>query len=155
MTHVATLISSPAAAALSPALVAAARERLGAGAPVELTPGVAADLPFFLAPGADPRPLADALRALMDGAPVDVAVQPVAHRRKKLLIADMDSTMIGQECIDELAAEIGIKDRIVSIAQGKEGAPSHLFAYIAEGEQERHFDDAVDQDQDGCQQHRQ
>ncbi|MGH6793898.1 MAG: phosphoserine phosphatase SerB, partial [Methylocella sp.] len=42
-----------------------------------------------------------------DNTPVDVVVQWVQGRRKKLLLADMDSTMIGQECIDELAAEIG------------------------------------------------
>ncbi len=48
--------------------------------------------------------------------PIDVAIQPLTiDRRKKILIADMDSTMIRQECIDELAAEAGIKDRIAKI----------------------------------------
>jgi len=46
-------------------------------------------------------------------------------RRKKLLIADMDSTMIGQECIDELAAEAGLKDKVAAItAPGNERARS-------------------------------
>src|SRR5690606_12080455 len=45
----------------------------------------------------------------------DLAVQAVETRRRKLLIADMDSTMIGQECIDELAAEVGLKDRVAAI----------------------------------------
>ena len=42
-------------------------------------------------------------------APVDVVVQPAAARRKRLLLADMDSTMIGQECIDELADHVGLR----------------------------------------------
>ena len=50
----------------------------------------------------------DLLRAL----PIDTNVVPVANRRKKLLIADMDSTMIHQECIDELGVMAGVGDRI-------------------------------------------
>jgi hypothetical protein len=46
---------------------------------------------------------------------VDAAVQFAETRRKKILIADMDSTMIGQECIDELAAEVGLKDKVSAI----------------------------------------
>jgi phosphoserine phosphatase len=46
---------------------------------------------------------------------VDAAVQETDTRRKKILIADMDSTMIGQECIDELAAEVGLKDKVSAI----------------------------------------
>lgn len=48
---------------------------------------------------------------------VDFALQPLAHRRKKLLIADMDSTIINEECIDELAAEIGKYDEIAEITE--------------------------------------
>jgi phosphoserine phosphatase len=55
------------------------------------------------------------LRAALADAPVDIAVQPAAGRRKKLLIADMDSTMIDQECIDELADEVGIKAEVAAI----------------------------------------
>ena len=48
--------------------------------------------------------------------PIDITIQCTSfERRKKILIADMDSTMIRQECIDELAAEAGIKDRIAKI----------------------------------------
>lgn len=47
--------------------------------------------------------------------PIDFAIQPLENRSKKLLIADMDSTMIGQECIDELAAEVGLKDKVAMI----------------------------------------
>ena len=52
---------------------------------------------------------------LAEGHPVDIAVVPAANRRKRLLIADMDSTMIGQECIDELGALAGVGDRIKTI----------------------------------------
>ncbi|MEM7439639.1 MAG: phosphoserine phosphatase SerB [Pseudomonadota bacterium] len=46
---------------------------------------------------------------------LDLCQQPVANRRKKVLLADMDSTMIGQECIDELAAEAGVGPRVAEI----------------------------------------
>ena len=46
---------------------------------------------------------------------VDLVVQPTAQRRKRMLLADMDSTMIRQECIDELAAEAGVGDRVAAI----------------------------------------
>ena len=51
----------------------------------------------------------------IDALPIDFAILPVANRRKKALIADMDSTMIEQECIDELAAEVGLKDHVAAI----------------------------------------
>lgn len=56
-----------------------------------------------------------ALAAVLAGEAIDFAVQDNATRRKKILIADMDSTMIDQECIDELADEIGVKDRVADI----------------------------------------
>lgn len=117
MTHVATLISAPHAAALSPDLIASARAALGPTEEAVLAPSVAVDLLFDAGPGTDLRDLAERLRAAVAPAPVDVVVQPVQGRRKRLLIADMDSTMIGQECIDELAAEIGLKDRIAAITE--------------------------------------
>ncbi len=55
------------------------------------------------------------LRALLASEPVDVAVQDETTRRKKILIADMDSTMIDQECIDELADEVGLKEKVAAI----------------------------------------
>lgn len=57
----------------------------------------------------------DGLRALIADRPVDVAVLPAAHRRKRLLIADMDSTMIAQECIDELGTAAGQGEKIAAI----------------------------------------
>ena len=53
-----------------------------------------------------------ALHSLPD---VDVVVQPVEPRFRKLLVADMDSTIIGQECIDELADYVGLKQKVAAI----------------------------------------
>jgi len=58
---------------------------------------------------------ATAAREILAGLPIDVALVPRANRRKALLIADMDSTMIEQECIDELADAIGIKPQVADI----------------------------------------
>ncbi|TJW74805.1 MAG: phosphoserine phosphatase SerB, partial [Mesorhizobium sp.] len=55
------------------------------------------------------------LRTVLAPEPVDVIVQRHEGRRKKILIADMDSTVIDQECIDELADEIGVKDYVAAI----------------------------------------
>jgi phosphoserine phosphatase len=49
--------------------------------------------------------------------PIDVVVQPAAGRRKRLFVADMDSTMIGQECIDELADYVGLKEHVAAITE--------------------------------------
>jgi len=53
----------------------------------------------------------------MKALPVDVVCQRNGHRRKKLFVADMDSTMIGQECIDELAAFVGMKEHVAAITE--------------------------------------
>ena len=55
------------------------------------------------------------LQRLVRDLPIDVALVPAANRRKRLLIADMDSTMIGQECIDELGTLAGVGERIKEI----------------------------------------
>ncbi len=63
---------------------------------------------------ADPVTVA---RNVIGARPVDAALVPLAHRRKKLLVADMDSTMINQECIDELADAVGIKTEVAAITE--------------------------------------
>jgi phosphoserine phosphatase len=57
------------------------------------------------------------LRSVIGERPIDIAVQSPDGRRKKLLIADMDSTMIEQECIDELADMAGVKDHVSAITR--------------------------------------
>jgi phosphoserine phosphatase len=59
--------------------------------------------------------LGSELHRLARDLPIDIALVPAANRRKRLLIADMDSTMIGQECIDELGALAGVGERIKEI----------------------------------------
>ncbi|MDH7637872.1 phosphoserine phosphatase SerB [Sphingomonas oryzagri] len=71
--------------------------------------GDAADLWF------DGDPLV--ARSALEAMPLDVIVQPTLGRAKKLLVADMDSTMITVECIDELADYAGIKDRIAAVTE--------------------------------------
>ena len=118
MTHVATLISSPGAAALDAAALARARATLPSpGEPRWLAERIAADLPFSPTNEADNRTWAERLRDSLAGRPIDVVVQPNEDRRKRLLVADMDSTMIGQECIDELAARVGLKARVAAITE--------------------------------------
>ena len=115
MSLVATLVSSPTAPAVTPDLVQRIANMLGSdGNAKTLSPGVAADIRFS---GPDARATDKRIREEIGPAPVDVFVQPENGRRKKLLIADMDSTMIRQECIDELAAELGLKDKISDITE--------------------------------------
>lgn len=107
---VATLISAPGAPCLAPALVESLRNAWGGGDAVWLAPDIAAD---FTIPR---RP--DNLWQVWDDVQrmqVDLVVQPAEGRRKKMLLADMDSTMIEQECIDELAEEAGVGDRVREI----------------------------------------
>jgi phosphoserine phosphatase len=122
MTHVATLISNPAKPALDADALDRVRAALGtslavAGQPKWLDPGIAADIPFTPADTFDQRGLAAKLRAELAGRPIDVVVQAQAHRRKRLFLADMDSTMIGQECIDELADHAGLKAHVAAITE--------------------------------------
>ena len=114
MTHVATLIGP--SNALDASLLARVRAELpGAADPQRLGPG-AADIPFSLSGGLDQRAVTAHLRGVVN-ASLDVVVQPAVNRRKKLFLADMDSTMIGQECIDELAAFAGLKEHVAAITE--------------------------------------
>ena len=117
MTHVATLISNPARPALDDATIAVAVGVLATAQGLRvLDPGIAADIPFTPA-GADDKAITARLRAAMENKPIDVVVQPSAGRRKRLFVADMDSTMIGQECIDELADYAGFKAHVAAITE--------------------------------------
>lgn len=114
MSLVATLICNPANPALDSTIVDGARAILPSAGPAHwLFDEVAVDIPFTSTD--DPHTIADRLRQAREDLPIDVVVQPQISRRKKLFLADMDSTMIGQECIDELAAEVGLKDKVAEI----------------------------------------
>ena len=108
--YVATLLTSPAQPSLDSALVRSLRNAWGGGEATWLAAEEAAE---FTLP-AMPDNLWD-VWADMQKQGVDLAVQAAEGRRKKMLLADMDSTMIQQECIDELAEEAGVGDRVKEI----------------------------------------
>ena len=99
---------------LTDGIVAAARSALP---PVEGESRLGPDaLDLFF--GSDEPETAEAMvRLALDGAAVDLAVLPAGGRRKRLLIADMDSTMITVECIDELADFAGVRERVSAITE--------------------------------------
>ncbi len=117
MNNALTLITAPASAALVPddlQTVANAIAALGgsSGDPNWLATGIACDLPFD---GITLKQATDAALTALDGKPIDAVAQPSADRRKKLLIADMESTIIENEMLDELAVACGIGDAIADI----------------------------------------
>jgi phosphoserine phosphatase len=116
MSLVATLICNPADPALDSTVVDGARAILPSpGTAQWLFNEVAVDIPFT---GSDDiRAIETRLREARGDLPIDIVVQPQAFRRKKLFLADMDSTMIGQECIDELADFAGLKAHVAGITE--------------------------------------
>jgi len=112
---VATLIARAGDGETLEAAMSAVRQALGGGDVAPLTPDEASDLHFTS--HTDLRELRVAAHGALGDLAADVVVQPVEGRRKDLLIADMDSTMIGQECIDELADYAGVKDRVATITE--------------------------------------
>ena len=116
MSLVATLICNPANPALDSTIVDGALAVLPAPGEAEwLLSEVAVDIPF--AGSEDIKAVEARLRAARGDLPIDIVVQPIATRRKKLFLADMDSTMIGQECIDELADFAGLKAHVAGITE--------------------------------------
>jgi phosphoserine phosphatase len=113
MPLVATLIVHPSRPALDAGLANMAAATVDARAMRWLAEGIACDLE--LPAGIDAASATAALRTALADSPVDIVVQPQENRRKKILIADMDSTMIDQECIDELADEVGLKEHVAAI----------------------------------------
>jgi phosphoserine phosphatase len=105
-----TLLTAPSAPALGAALVRSLADDWGGSAPVWLAEDEAAE--FEVA--AVPRDRWE-VWAELQGRGVDLVVQPAAGRRKRLLLADMDSTMIRQECIDELADMAGVGEKVAAI----------------------------------------
>jgi phosphoserine phosphatase len=112
MPLIATLIAGPGTDALEPGLVSALAASVD-GTPQWLAPRTACDI--RIGQGKDIAAIRHAIAAAIGSRPLDWAVQPTENRRKRALVADMDSTMIGQECIDELAAEAGFGARVAAI----------------------------------------
>ncbi len=113
--HVLVLISDPRAAAIDRGLVRDLKvifPELGTAR--WLSELEAVELPLLLGE-TPPRVFRDCVHSEIGALPVDVAVVPSTGRRKLLLVADMDSTIIEQECIDELAAVAGVGDLVARI----------------------------------------
>ncbi|NKK98352.1 phosphoserine phosphatase SerB [Rhizobium leguminosarum bv. viciae] len=113
MALVATLVANPSNPVLTPEIAERAAEAVNASGLYWLADGVACDI--ALRDGTDRQAAEANILAVISSAPIDLVIQEQETRRKKLLIADMDSTMIGQECIDELAAEVGLKEKVATI----------------------------------------
>jgi phosphoserine phosphatase len=110
-----TIIAGPGAEGTLPRLVAALARILPlAAAPDWLAPGVACDLP--LAGIAASTAEAAARQAIGDAA-IDVLVQPTSGRRKRVLVADMESTIIENEMLDELADFVGQRAHVAEITR--------------------------------------
>ena len=107
---IATLLTNPETPKLDRVTVESLRNAWGGGDAVWLDPGVAAEFAVETMP-ANRWEVWQGLQALG----VDLVVQPADGRKKRLLIADMDSTMIQQECIDELADEAGVGPYVAGI----------------------------------------
>jgi len=113
MPLIATIVSRPENRAVSASLANMASRAAGASVVRWLAEDIACDI--VLPEVSDIGELTANLRAALASEPVDLIVQAAEGRRKKILLADMDSTMIDQECIDELADEIGVKSHVAAI----------------------------------------
>ena len=107
---IATLLTNPNRRGLDRVTVESLRNAWGGGNAVWLDPAIAAEFALKVIP--DNRwQVWEGLQSLG----IDLVVQPAQARKKRLLIADMDSTMIEQECIDELAEVAGVGKRVAEI----------------------------------------
>jgi phosphoserine phosphatase len=109
MAYFLTLVAQREAAVLSPAMIARVRDAVGGGSPDVLSPDEAIDIAVTNAPDMA------AVRAALEGAAIDAIATVADQRRKGLLIADMDSTIVTGETLDELADFAGLKQRIAAI----------------------------------------
>ncbi|MFD1795040.1 phosphoserine phosphatase SerB [Paracoccus aurantiacus] len=108
--HTVSVLAAPARADLTAERVDALRDLFNGQHVIWLAEGIAAEFPTDHLPE-DAEAIAEDTRL----AGFDLVVQPTLGRRKAVLLADMDSTMIQQECIDELAAEAGVGPRVADI----------------------------------------
>jgi phosphoserine phosphatase len=109
---IATLLTDPSRPILDRATVESVRNAWGGGDARWLDPGVAAEFALEAMPE-NRWQVWEGLQSLK----VDLVIQPAEGRKKRLLLADMDSTMIQQECIDELADEAGVGAHVAAITR--------------------------------------
>ena len=120
MEHVISLIGNPEKPALDAEIAeiahAVLHERGTAPRPVAwLAPGIAAEIVFEAQTQLRANDAHAAVRQRLEAMPVDVNALPLAGRRKGLLVADMESTIIRNEMLDELADYVGMKDKVADI----------------------------------------
>ncbi|MBV1835337.1 phosphoserine phosphatase SerB [Novacetimonas pomaceti] len=116
LSHVLVLVANRAATSLAPADIAAARDMAGGGPATILSEGEAAEIPCP-APGTGDMPHIAPLREEFSGRDLDILVVAAQGRRRKLLVADMDSTIVNCETLDDLARHAGIGERIAEITR--------------------------------------
>jgi len=116
MRVVMTLIAGPAGRPLLPD-IAAAIGRMVQAATLWLASGEACDLFFAAADAADAAAVEAKARAVIGSAAIDLVLQPAAERKKRLLVADLESTIIENEMLDELAGLLGIGPRVAEITR--------------------------------------
>ena len=107
-----SLLAAPSRADLDPALAEGLRRDWQGGALRWLSPGIAAEFDLPAAPGTFWQRWEE-----MQAGGIDLVLQPARGREKRVLVADMDSTMIGQECIDELGERAGFGPKIAAITR--------------------------------------
>ncbi|MBX5454055.1 MAG: phosphoserine phosphatase SerB [Acidobacteriia bacterium] len=110
-THALVLVADRTAFSLDTATIKAVRDAVQGGVPAILSPGEAAEIPT----GANIN--LESVQAIVAGKPVDAILVPLRYRRKRLLVADMDSTIITGETLDELADKAGLKAEIAAITR--------------------------------------
>lgn len=109
MRHILTLVADRQSTTLSAAVIRRVEEAVRGGDPVILSEGEAADI------GVDQPPDPILMQEVLENAAIDWIVTKSRGRRKGLLVADMDSTIVTSETLDELAAYAGLKDEIAAI----------------------------------------
>lgn len=111
MNYVTTIVACREAVSLSPAIVNHIRNALRGAPPIVLSLNEAVDIPMTAPPDAE------TVLAALEGRPIDAITVKTRARRKALLVADMDSTMIQGETLDELAGFAGVGEQIAAITR--------------------------------------
>src|SRR5579862_6551826 len=111
MTHILTLIAARDATTLDTDIIAQIRQAVGGGPPDVLSPGEAVDIACPEAPDLE------RVRTVLGARAIDAVATAGKNRRKRLLVADMDSTIVAAETLDELAAYAGLKEPIAAITR--------------------------------------
>jgi len=109
MPHILTLIAARDTTTLQPGTIGRVRDAVQGKPAIVLSPGEAVDIPC------PTRPDMDKVRAALEGLAVDALSIPNRGRRKALLVADMDSTIVMSETLDEIAAYAGLKEKVAAI----------------------------------------